>query len=43
LENWTEMSVDYRAVARRAMISGPDPQHVWVATDTGMILKRSGP
>ena len=42
LENWREMSVDYRAVARRAMISGPDPKHVWAATDTGMILKRSG-
>jgi len=42
LESWTEMRVDYRAVARRAMLSGPDPRHLWVATDTGLILKRSG-
>jgi hypothetical protein len=38
-ENWTEMDVDYRAVARRAWLAAPDPQNVWVATDTGMILK----
>ena len=37
-EDWQEMPVDYRAVAHRAMIAGPDPEHVWVATDTGMIL-----
>ncbi|HYA17971.1 MAG TPA: YCF48-related protein [Bryobacteraceae bacterium] len=37
-ENWTEMPVDYRAVAHRAMIAGPDPEHVWIATDTGLIL-----
>lgn len=39
LENWTEMQVDYRAVARSALITGPDDQHVWIATDTGMILR----
>jgi len=39
LENWTEMPVDYRAVAHSAIIAGPDDSHVWVATDTGMILK----
>ena len=39
LENWTEMPVDYRAVAHSAIISGPDENHVWIATDTGMILK----
>jgi hypothetical protein len=39
LENWTEMPVDYRAVAHRAMIAGPDEKHLWIATDTGMILK----
>lgn len=39
LDNWTEMPVDYRAVAHRAMIAGPDDKHVWIATDTGMILK----
>ena len=39
LENWEEMTVDYRAVAHRAMIAGPDENHLWIATDTGMILK----
>ena len=38
-KTWTEMNVDYRAVARSALLTGPDPQHVWIATDTGMILK----
>ena len=38
LKAWMEMNVDYRAVAERAIIAAPDPQHVWVATDTGMIL-----
>lgn len=37
-EHWNEMTVDYRAVAHRAMLAGPDPEHVWVATDTGTIL-----
>jgi len=35
---WEEMDVDYRAVAQRAIISAPDAQHMWVATDTGAIL-----
>jgi hypothetical protein len=39
LENWTEMDVDYRAVARRAFLAAPNGENVWVATDTGMILK----
>lgn len=39
LEHWEEMTVDYRAVAHRAMIAGPDEDHLWIATDTGMILK----
>ncbi len=39
LLNWTEMEVDYRAVAHGALITGPDDKHVWIATDTGMILK----
>jgi len=38
LRLWEEMEVDYRAEAQRAIIAAPDPQHVWVATDTGMIL-----
>jgi photosystem II stability/assembly factor-like uncharacterized protein len=35
---WTEMPVDYKAVARSVMIAGPDPSHLWLATDMGMIL-----
>ncbi len=36
---WSEMAVDYRAVARRATLSGADEQNLWLATDNGMILK----
>jgi hypothetical protein len=39
LDNWQEMDVDYRATAHRAMISALDDKHIWIATDTGMILK----
>jgi hypothetical protein len=39
LSNWQEMEVDYRAVARRAILAAPDAANLWVATDTGMILK----
>jgi hypothetical protein len=39
LSSWSEMTVDYRAVAHSAIIAGPDSKHVWVATDSGMILK----
>jgi hypothetical protein len=39
LEEWSEMKVDYRAVAHSAMIAGPDEDHLWIATDTGMVLK----
>ena len=39
MEHWSEMMVDYRAVGHRAMIAGPDEKHVWIATDTGMILR----
>ena len=39
LENWRDLDVDYRAEAQRAMLAGPDRTHLWVATDTGMILK----
>ena len=38
LKVWTEMDVEYRAVAQRAILAAPDDRHVWVATDTGMIL-----
>ena len=36
---WTEMAVDYRAVAHRAILAGADEQNLWLATDNGMILK----
>jgi hypothetical protein len=39
LRVWKEMDVDYRAVAQRAIIAAPDAQNIWVATDTGAILK----
>ena len=37
--NWMETPVDYRAVAQEVVLAGPDAQHVWAATDTGMILR----
>jgi beta-xylosidase len=39
MKNWNEMAVDYRAVGRRATLSGADEQNLWLATDSGMILK----
>jgi len=39
LTNWKDMDVDYRAVATNLMLAGPDPEHLWAATDTGMILR----
>ena len=39
LLHWSEMNVDYRAVATRATLAAADPEHVWLATDTGMILQ----
>ena len=39
LLTWTEMPVDYRAVAQALTIAGPDADHLWAATDTGMILR----
>ena len=36
---WTEMEVDYRAVARRVILAVLDADHAWAATDTGMILR----
>jgi hypothetical protein len=38
LKVWVEMDADYRAVAQRAVLAAVDAHHVWVATDTGMIL-----
>lgn len=39
LAHWSEMPVDYRAVARRAVLAAAAPGSIWVATDTGMILR----
>jgi photosystem II stability/assembly factor-like uncharacterized protein len=39
LRDWSAMEVDYRASARRAAIFALDSEHVWIATDTGMILR----
>src|ERR1051325_11175902 len=36
---WTEIPVDYRAEAHRAYLAIADDRDIWVATDTGMILK----
>jgi hypothetical protein len=38
-EHWSEMPVDYRAVARRVILATAGPGNAWAATDTGMILK----
>jgi hypothetical protein len=38
-KTWTEMDVDYRAVASSILLAGPDADHLWAATDTGMILR----
>jgi hypothetical protein len=35
---WTEIPVDYKAEGRSVVMAGPDPEHMWLATDTGMIL-----
>lgn len=39
LSQWSEMEVDYRAYGRRAMLAVGGEKDVWVATDTGMILR----
>lgn len=39
LDNWQEMDVDYHATAHRVMISALDDKNIWIAADTGMILK----
>jgi hypothetical protein len=43
LDNWQEMEVDYRATAHRAMVSAIDDRNIWIATDTGIILKLASP
>ncbi|MBC8166236.1 MAG: hypothetical protein H7Y20_10230 [Bryobacteraceae bacterium] len=39
LDTWSEMNVDYRAGGHRVRIAAADSDHVWIATDTGMILR----
>ena len=39
LENWTPIPVDYRAEASNTILAGAGDDHLWLATDTGMILK----
>jgi hypothetical protein len=39
LKEWTELPVDYRANAARAILAGPDAEHQFIATDEGMILR----
>jgi hypothetical protein len=39
LMDWTDMPVDYRAVARHVWLASTGDGGIWAATDTGMILK----
>lgn len=39
LDHWSEMSVDYRAEGRRAILAAPTPGSLWAATDLGCILR----
>jgi hypothetical protein len=36
---WTDIEVDYRAVANRTTMSAAGDRDIWLATDSGMILK----
>lgn len=36
---WTEMKVDKRASGSRVLLAGPDAEHLWAATDTGLLLR----
>ncbi len=38
LTTWLPMDIDYKALAGSITLAGPDPDHLWAATDTGMIL-----
>jgi hypothetical protein len=38
-KTWLAMPVDYRATANRVTLAAPDDRDVWMATDSGMILK----
>jgi hypothetical protein len=37
--DWKDMDVDYRAEASRTVMAGSGERDLWIATDTGMILK----
>ena len=37
--NWAQIPVDYRAEATSTLLAAPDDDHLWMATDGGMILK----
>ena len=39
LNLWRKMDVNYKAVAGSVKLAGTDEQHLWAATDTGMILR----
>jgi hypothetical protein len=39
MTSWSELEVDYRAIAQRAIITGADDRNLWIGTDNGMILK----
>jgi photosystem II stability/assembly factor-like uncharacterized protein len=39
LTQWSEMEVDYRAQANRVILAGAGDRDLWIATDTGIILK----
>jgi len=39
LKTWTPMAVDYRADANRVYLGGSGEDALWLATNTGMILK----
>jgi photosystem II stability/assembly factor-like uncharacterized protein len=38
-KTWLAMPVDYRATANRVTLAAADDRNIWMATDTGMILK----
>jgi photosystem II stability/assembly factor-like uncharacterized protein len=38
-KSWLALPVDYRATANRVYLAAVDDRNIWIATDTGMILK----
>jgi photosystem II stability/assembly factor-like uncharacterized protein len=39
LKTWTPIPVDYRAEATNTILAASDDEHLWMATNSGMILK----